>query len=142
MNAAEQAKSIEFASKIASVVNLFKSEFPDVKADLKPWCNDPHTRELIDPDSIDIAFHFPGWSRRCQSRSMLVQIRFYGESSETLRRAIGVEVAGFTHTGEQWRLSTIDQWQFVGSSQPVFEVKDKLKRFCRHAVEVFNGEGA
>jgi hypothetical protein len=37
VNAAEQARSLQVASKIAAVVNLFKSEFPDAKADLKPW---------------------------------------------------------------------------------------------------------
>jgi len=35
VNAAEQANSIEFASKIAAVVGLFKAEFPDLRADLK-----------------------------------------------------------------------------------------------------------
>jgi hypothetical protein len=58
LNAVEQATNLEVASKIASVVNLFKTEFPNSKADLKPWRNDPETRELIDPDSIDIGFHF------------------------------------------------------------------------------------
>ncbi len=77
MNAAEQAISPETASKIAAIVNLFKQEFPDAKADLKPWMNDPDTRELVDPDSIDIGFHFPGWSPRFQSRSILVQIRLF-----------------------------------------------------------------
>lgn len=58
MNASEQAINLELASKIATVVNLFKFEFPDAKSDLKPWKNDPETRELIDPDSIDIGFTF------------------------------------------------------------------------------------
>ena len=59
MNAAQKATNIELATKIAALVNLFKSEFPDAKADLKPWQNDVDTRELVDPDSIDIGFHFP-----------------------------------------------------------------------------------
>ena len=91
MNAAEQVKNFELASKIAAVVNLFKSEFPDVRSDLKPWMNDPDTKELVDPDSIDIGFHFPGRSRSFQSRSILVQIRFYEDPLENHRRAIGVE---------------------------------------------------
>jgi hypothetical protein len=77
MNAAEQARSLEVTTKIAAVVNLFKLEFADARADLKPWQNDPDTRELVDPDSIDIGFHLPGWSRKFQSRSILVQIRLY-----------------------------------------------------------------
>ena len=33
MNAAEQANSIEFASKIAAIVGLFKGEFPDLRVE-------------------------------------------------------------------------------------------------------------
>jgi hypothetical protein len=62
MNAVEQAINLETASKIATIVNLFKAEFPDAKSDLKPWANDPDTRKLLDPDSIDLSFHLPGWS--------------------------------------------------------------------------------
>jgi hypothetical protein len=139
VNAAEQAKSLEVASKIAAVVNLFKSQFPDAKADLKPWKNDPDTRELVDPDSIDIGFHLPGWSRKFQSRSILVQIRFYEDSLTATRRVIGIQVEGFDHRGKPWRLSTVDNWQFVGESQPAAEVGEKLKHFCRQSFELFNG---
>lgn len=140
MNAAEQAKSLEVASKIAAVVNLFKSEFPDAKADLKPWKNDPDTRELVDPDSIDIGFHLPGWSRKFQSRSLLVQIRFYKDPLTATRRIIGIQVEGFDYRGKPWRLSTVDDWQFVGESQPAAEVREKLKQFCRQTFELFEGE--
>lgn len=140
MNAAEQAIGLEVTTKIAAVVNLFKAQFPDTKADLKPWANDPDTRELVDPDSIDIGFHFPGWSRSAQSRSILVQIRLYDDPLTGTRRAIGLEVAGFTNLGEQWRLSTIENWQFVGATQPADTVKQKLKHFCRQVFELFNAE--
>lgn len=138
MNAAQQATSIEVASKIAAVVNSFKSEFPDAKADLKPWQNDADTRELVDPDSIDIGFHLPGWSRRFQCRSMLVQIRFHQDPEEGLRRAIGLEVAGFNHQGLAWRFSTVEDWSIVGEYQPVSEMTEKLKRFARQVFELFN----
>ncbi|MFH7025606.1 MAG: hypothetical protein ACHBN1_09415 [Heteroscytonema crispum UTEX LB 1556] len=138
MNAAEQATNVEFASKIATVVNLFKFEFPDAKSDLKPWTNDPETRELIDPDSIDIGFHFPGISKSWRSRSILIQIRFYQDPVNNSRRAIGVEIAGFDHRGEAWRLSTIENWSFVGRSEPSPEVGEKLKQICRQILEVFN----
>jgi hypothetical protein len=145
VNASEQALGLEVATKIAAVVNLFKNQFPDAKADLKPWANDPGTRELVDPDSIDIGFHLPGWSRRLQSRSMLVQIRFYEDPLAESRRAvlgsaIGLEVVGFTHLGEQWRLSTVEAWRFVGEKQPVDEEKEKVKGICRQILELFNGE--
>lgn len=138
MNAADQAIGLTVATKIAAVVNLFKTQFPDAKADLKPWANDPDTRNLIDPDSIDIGFHLPGWSRQVQSRSVLVQIRFYEDPLLGSRRAIGIEAAGFTHLGEQWRLSTVENWQFVGKTEPVDAVQDKLKLFCRQVFELFN----
>ncbi|NJL61251.1 MAG: hypothetical protein HC903_04755 [Methylacidiphilales bacterium] len=138
MNADEMAISLEFASKIATVVNLFKSEFPDAKSDLKPWQNDPDTRELIDPDSIDIGFHFPGISRSWRSRSLLFQIRLYKDPITNLRRVIGVEVAGFDHLGEAWRLSTVENWNVVGRTHPSEEISDRIKNFCRHILEIFN----
>ena len=138
MNASEQATNLELASKIATVVNLFKFEFPDAKSDLKPWKNDPETRELVDPDSIDIGFHFPGISKSWRSRSVLIQIRFYQDPVSNSRRAIGVEVAAFDHRGEAWRLSTIDNWSIVGASIPSSQVGDKLKLICRQILEVFN----
>ncbi len=138
MNAAEQATNVELASKIAAVVNLFKFEFPDAKSDLKPWHNDPETRELVDPDSIDIGFHFPGISKSWSSRSILIQIRFYQDSINKSRRAIGIEVSGFDHRGQVWRLSTVDQWNFLGESLPSPDVGEKLKQICRQILEVFN----
>ncbi|KAM3095693.1 hypothetical protein ACKFKG_12585 [Phormidesmis sp. 146-35] len=138
VNAAEQAIDLETASKIATVVNLFKLEFPDARVDLKPWANDPDTRELVDPDSIDLGFHFPGRSRLFQSRSILVQIRFYSDLEMKARRAIGVEVAGFDHQGKQWRFSTVQDWSFEGMSSPTPEIRERLKGFCCKILEVFN----
>lgn len=137
MNASEQAKNIAVASKIATVVNLFKSAFPDVRVDLKPWMNDRDTQELVDPDSIDIGFHFPGFSRSAQSRSLLVQIRFAQEAI-ALSRMIGIDVVGFDHRGKQWQLSTIDHWQCLGPTTPTPPVVDKLKQFCQQVFEVFH----
>ncbi|MBD2452551.1 hypothetical protein H6G80_00340 [Nostoc sp. FACHB-87] len=138
MNAAEQATNLELASKIATVVNLFKLQFPDAKSDLKPWQNDPETRELVDPDSIDIGFHFPGISKSWRSRSVLIQIRFHQDPITNLRRAIGIEVAGFDHRGEAWRLSTVENWNFVGESLPAAQIGEQLKQFCRQILELFN----
>jgi hypothetical protein len=138
MNASERAEGLNIATKIASVVNLFKVQFPDAKVDLKPWKNDPDTRDLVDPDSIDIGFHFPGWSRRFQSNSILVQIRFYKDPLEKEERFIGVETCGFSHIGQAWRFSTVDNWQFVGKCQPTEDAEQQLKLFCRQVFELFN----
>jgi hypothetical protein len=137
VNAAERATNLNLASKIATTVSLFRSEFPDAKADLTPWANDPDTRELVDPDSIDLSFHFPGWSRSWQSRSILLQIRLHQDPIDRQHHCIGIEAAGFDHCGERWRLSTVEQWEIVGALSPKPEIIDKLKQFCRHTVEVF-----
>ena len=147
MNAAEQASSIEFASKIAAVVGLFKTEFPDLRADLKPWANDPDTRDLVDPDSIDVGFHFPGVSRLFQCRSLLVQIRlhsnFEDDGNQNLApqekcRVIGLDLAGFDHRGKRWSLSTIDNWGFSGEVTPDPTCRERLRRCCRQVFALFN----
>lgn len=138
MNASEQARGLERASKIAAIVNLFKSQFPDARADLKPWRNDPDTREWVDPQSIDIGFHLPGWSPRFQSRSILLQVRFHDDPIDRTQRLIGIETAGFNHTGEAWRLSTVDRWQLVGNYPPASDIESKLKYVCQQIFELFN----
>lgn len=138
MNASEQARSLDMTSKIATTVNLFKAHFPDAKADLKPWKDDYDTRKIVDPDSIDIGFHFPGWSPRLQSRSLLVQIRFYRDIIEAELKLIGIEIIGFNHQGQAWRLSTVADWELEGSALPVPEIATRLKNFCRQVFELFN----
>ena len=150
VNAAEQARSIEYASKIAATVGAFKGELPDLRSDLKPWANDPDTRELVDPDSIDIGFHFPGFSRSFNWRSLLVQIRLHSVTDESPQgaadtvayvvKAIGVEVVGFNHHGQQWHLSTINNWQFEGVAPPQNGAGEKIKLCCRQIFQVFNPE--
>lgn len=138
LNASERAKGLDITTKIASVVNLFKTQFPDVKVDFNPWKNDPDTRELVDPDSIDIGFHFPGWSPRIQCNSILVQIRFYKDPLEKTEKFIGLETAGFSHVGQAWRFSTVENWQLLGKYQPTAQVEDKLKIFSRQVFELFS----
>ncbi|MGB3788191.1 MAG: hypothetical protein WA949_09280 [Phormidesmis sp.] len=140
MNAAEQASTIEFASKIAATIGLFKSELPDLKADLKPWLNDPTTKDLIDPDSVDIGFHFPGVSQLFQCRSLLIQIRLHQDAESNQRRAIGLEVGGFDHQGQRWRLSTINDWRFEGAIVPEPTSGESLRNCCRQVFKVFNQE--
>lgn len=140
MNAQEQAIGVNQATKIAGIVTLFKQEFPDVRVDLKPWCNDLQTQQWADPDSIDLGFHLPGWSPRFQSRSMLVQIRFHHDWTQenSPSRLIGIDILGFNHSGQTWRFSTIDSWQCLGEKTPAPEIVDRLKRFSRHIFELFN----
>ncbi|MDG2990327.1 hypothetical protein L3556_05160 [Candidatus Synechococcus calcipolaris G9] len=126
MNAAELACGLELTSKIAAIVNLVKRDYPDMRADLRPWADDPHTQNLVDPDSIDLGFHLPGWSRRWQARSLLVQVRLHGEEGGD-RRAIGIEIVGFSYFGEQWRFSTVAGGVFTGQNCPIEEIRQQLR---------------
>lgn len=137
MNAAEQAKTPTTVGKLAALANLFKAEFPRVSVDLKPWKDDPDTRDLVDPDSIDLGVHFPGNSKLCASRCILIQIRFHTDPEEGDRRALGLEAMGYDYRGQQWRFSTIENWQFHGRLQPAPEGAAKLKRIFHDACELF-----
>lgn len=131
MNAAEKARTIELATKIASTVTLFKQSFPDAKADLRPWLNDPDTNQLVDPDSIDLSFNFPGVNRQIPSRAILVQIRFSDS------KMIGIEVSGYGHQGKQWSFSTVADWEFHGTQMPPLSFAHKLKQFARDLFKLF-----
>ncbi len=92
MNAADKALGIDLATKIAGTVTLFTSVFPAARADLRPWAADADTRSLVDPDSIDLSFSFPGVNRRIPSRCLLVQIRlFEGRAVEVACMNIGLQ---------------------------------------------------
>ena len=66
MNASDQAQSLEAAQAIASVAALFRGHFPDARANLSPWRDDPLTRAFAQVESLDLSFHFPGWSPRLE----------------------------------------------------------------------------
>ena len=46
MNAADLARSPEMAQAIASAAGLFRRHFPDAKANLTPWRDDPDFKAL------------------------------------------------------------------------------------------------
>lgn len=127
MNAAERATNPEVATKIAAMVNLFKQYFPDLKENLKPWNNDPDTRQLVDPDSIDIGLNLP-------AGHTLLQLRFQEE------RLIGIEAICFGPFGnERWKLSTVGKWNYTGPSPPPPGFRAKLKQACQEVFVLFNG---
>ncbi len=138
MNAAEQAKDFILTNKIAATVNLFKGKYPAARADLKPWLNHPDVMDWLDPDSIDVGFHFPGVSRMLKVRSILCQIRLYQDPVENKRRAIGIEASGHDYRGQRWRFSTIDNWEFTGDTTPLPEAVTEIRDFCRQAIDLFN----
>ena len=126
MNAAEQATTPESATKIAAIVNLFKQQFPDAKANLKPWTSDPDTQEWVDPHSIDMGFNLP-------AGHTLIQLRMHEN------RLIGIEASCFGPFGSQrWRFSTVGEWKFLGATPPPAGFQEKLKHICHEIFVLFS----
>ena len=151
MNAADQAQSLEVAQAIASVAALFRSYFPDARANLTPWRDDPLTRAFAQAESLDLSFHFPGWSPRLECRSLLVQLQLErapaaaGTSAGTSLgrpRLLGVLIRGLTYESERWRLATMGDWQPSGTHQPHPAVTQALQALCRELFELFPGDRA
>ena len=142
MNAADQARSLELAQAIASAVTLFRARFPAARANLTPWRDDPLTRAFADSETVDLSFHFPGWSPRTQCRSLLVQLRLERPPAHAARRPrlLGVTIRGLTYESERWRLATVGDWHPSGSHLPQAEVVGELQRFCRDLFDLFGDE--
>ena len=143
MNAAEQARSLELAQAIASAATLFRCRFPDARPNLCPWREDAQTRAFVEHESIDLSFHFPGWSPRTQCRSLLVQLRLErapaapGSGLPGRPRLLGVILRGHTYDSERWRLATVGDWRPTGSHLPSAGVEQLLHGFCRELFELF-----
>jgi hypothetical protein len=145
MNASEKAISLGFVSKIATIVNLFQSKFADATPDLTPWLDDPMTRATLDPDSIDLGFHFPRQNSTKAHYTMLLQIRLQPDRgnndylSENLRdRVVGLEISSHSLCGCLWEFSTVGNWQFCGSTGLSPEYQAQIKSFCQDVLSVFN----
>ena len=143
MNAAEQARNLDLAQAIASAASLFREHFPDARANLNPWRDDPQTRAWGEPETVDLSFHFPGWSPRIQCRSVLVQLRLAGPPAAPGGSGrpplLGVTLRGFTYAGERWSLATVGDWRASGPHLPSPMVEESLRRFCRQLFELFEG---
>jgi hypothetical protein len=144
MNAADQARSLELAQAIASAAVLFRGHFPDARANLTPWRDDPLTRAFAEQESLDLSFHLPGWSPRSQCRSFLVQLRLERAPAAAagLPRLLGVTIRGLTYESERWRLATVGDWAAIGSHPPQPAVLEGLRAFCRELFDLFEAPGA
>jgi hypothetical protein len=139
MNASDQAQSLDAAQAIASVAALFRGHFPDARANLSPWRDDPLTREFAQAESLDLSFHFPGWSPRLECRSLLVQLQLESAPAGGRPRLLGVLIRGLTYESERWRLATMGDWQPSGTHRPHPAVTDALQQFCRELFGLFPG---
>ena len=139
VNAGESIRSVEEARVLASTVTLVRRHFPAATANLRPWRDDALTREWSEPESLDLAFHFPGWSPRLQCRSLLMQLRLSGSEAESPKHLLGVLMRGMTYDGERWRLATVGEWHPVGSHLPQPDQVRQLREICRDLFELFGG---
>ena len=139
MNASDQAQSLEVAQAIASVAALFRGHFPDARANLSPWRDDPLTREFAQAESLDLSFHFPGWSPRLECRSLLVQLQLESAPAGGRPRLLGVLIRGLTYESERWRLATMGDLQPSGTHRPHPAVTEALQQFCRELFGLFPG---
>jgi hypothetical protein len=137
MNASEKAISLGFVSKIATIVNLFQSKFTDATPDLTPWLDDPMTRTTLDPDSIDLGFHFPRHNTTKSHYTILLQIRLQPERGKN-DRVVGLEISSHNLCGCLWEFSTVGDWHFFGTTGLSPEYQAQIKSFCRDVLGVFN----
>ena len=106
MNAGESVHSVARMRALASTITLVRRQFPAAQANLTPWRDDPQTRQWTETESLDLSFHFPGWSPRLECRSLLMQLRVSAERDDDQMRLLGVLMRGMTYDGERWRLAT------------------------------------
>jgi hypothetical protein len=138
VNAINQAKSLEMISKIEAIVHLFRSQFPNSLADLKPWSQNTETARFENANSIDIGFHFSKLDFPCQCRSILMQVRLERDFESEQLKAIGVELSGYETSDQLWQFSTIDNWHFSGEFPPTIRTQSKLKQVCFQIIKLFS----
>ena len=142
LNAGESVSSVDQAQALASVITLVRLRFPAAKANLTPWRDDPLTRQWTEPESLDLSFHFPGWSPRLQCRSLLMQLRFHPDTAGEQRQLLGVLMRGMTYDGERWRMATVGDWQPEGPHLPGKDQVKQLQSICRDLFELFSRSDA
>tara|TARA_B100000131_G_scaffold303686_1_gene327975 strand:+ start:220 stop:636 length:417 start_codon:yes stop_codon:yes gene_type:complete len=137
VNAADQAQSLAFAHILASTGRVVRNYFPGASINLSPWRDDPETRYWREDETLDLAFHFPGWSPRLECRSLLIQLKVDQNDKSSLPRLIGIVMRGMTFDGERWRLATIGTWEATGTHLPQPSAMNKLKAICRDLFDLF-----
>jgi hypothetical protein len=140
MNASEKATNLAFVSKIATIINLFQASFTDSTPDLTPWADDPITKSTINPNSIDIGFHFPCRSQLNPHHTLLLQIHLQpkpDKHDDTLCVA-GLEISSHSFCGCLWEFSTLRDWRLGETTGLSPEYQAQIKSFCQDVLGLFN----
>ena len=138
LNAGESVASVDQMQTLASVGTLVRHHFPAAQVNLAPWQDDPQTRRWSESESLDLAFHFPGWTPRLQCRSLLLQLRVKPRAEVHDLQLLGVLIRGMTFDGERWRLATVGSWDPEGPHLPQPEPVDQLRQICRELFDLFS----
>jgi len=115
MNARSNVSNVEIANKIASTAALFRKYFPDASVNFSPW--DSSNNEFMQ-DTIDFAFHFPGWSPLIECRAILLQLRIENDNNGRVPKLLGIIMRGMIVPSERWRVATIGDWEMTGTHLP------------------------
>tara|TARA_Y200000002_G_scaffold264933_1_gene220059 strand:+ start:94 stop:531 length:438 start_codon:yes stop_codon:yes gene_type:complete len=137
MNASSNASNFEIANKIASTAVLFRKYFPDASVNFSPWENS--NNESMN-DTIDFAFHFPGWSPLIECRAILLQLTIENENDNNVRvpKLLGIIMRGMIVPSERWRVATVGEWEMTGSHLPQKKQKDNLLLVCKELYKLFS----
>ena len=103
MNASSNVSNVEIANKIASTAALFRKYFPDASVNFSPWDNS--NNESMQ-DTIDFAFHFPGWSPLIECRAILLQLRIENDKNGRVPKLLGIIMRGMIVPSESCLLYT------------------------------------
>ena len=143
MNASSNVSNVETANKIASTAALFRKYFPDASVNFSPWENS--NNESMN-DTIDFAFHFPGWSPLIECRAILLQLRIENDNdnyhNNRVPKLLGIIMRGMIVPSERWRVATVGEWEMTGSHLPQKKQKDNLFLVCKELYKLFSTTSA
>ena len=123
---------------LASVVTLVRHHFFAAQENLMPWRDDPQARLWSEPESLDLAFHFPGWSPRLQCRILWLQLRIQPRAGAHGLQLLGVLMRGMIYDGERRRLATVGSWAPEGPYLLQPQLVHHLHQICRDLFDLFS----
>ena len=135
MNASSNVSNVDTANKIASTAVLFRKYFPEASVNFSPWENSNNESMK---DTIDFAFHFPGWNPLIECRAILLQLRIEKNNNNRVPKLLGVIMRGMIVPSERWRVATVGEWEMTGTHLPQEEQKDNLFLVCKELYKLFS----
>ncbi len=139
VNKQVKANYVIFKKILSYTAALFRKYFPDASVNFSPWDNS--NNESMQ-DTIDFAFHFPGWSPLIECRAILLQLRIENDNNGRVPKLLGIIMRGMIVPSERWRVATIGDWEMTGTHLPQKEQKDNLFLVCKELYKLFSTTSA